>query len=714
MAIDVQIAIPISIQGVDCIVISISLPDMENSLAIDIGGTFTDVVLQRGGRIFATKVLTSHDDPSLAVMTGIDQIFSESEAMPVEIGIILHGTTLATNALITRSGATTALLTTAGHRDVLEMALENRFEQYDINIERPRPLVPRKLRLPILERMDSRGNVLIPVDHGSVQAAIETLKREEIESIAIGFLHAFVNDEHEQAVSQMVSERMGDVPISLASDVCPEIREYERLSTTCANAYVLPLMNTYLTRLANKLDSIGFKCPYLMMTSGGGLTTFETAGKYPIRLVESGPAGGAILAEQIAKETGENKVLSFDMGGTTAKICLIDEGKSMLSRAFEVDRAYRFKKGSGLPVRIPVIEMVEIGAGGGSIARVDKLSRVQVGPESAGSEPGPACYGRNGIHPTVTDADCVLGRLDAESFAGGNLHLKSDAALTAIKVSIADSLGTDSMEAAKGIAEIVDENMAAAARSHASEWGKSLQQRTLIAFGGAAPLHAARLVEKLDLSGVLIPKDAGVGSAIGFLNAPISFEVVRSSHMYMDHYDSNLVSSVLKSMYREASSVVSKAANSSNSVERATAYMRYVGQGHEITVPFDPSDVSKESLQNSFEAAYIELYGRLIPDARAEVMSWTLNIAVRRDEIGDGLESNETTLSSSRVPSQNLNSSADHDPCSLLNREHLGEGEVKFGPLLVTELHTTTFVPHGFSIRLTPAGHLFMERNLDL
>ena len=371
----------------------------KNVLAVDIGGTFTDVVLQLDGRLHATKVLTTHDDPSEAVLTGIRQVFADSGASPVQISLVLHGTTLATNAIIERRGAKTALLTTAGHRDILEMAFENRFDQYDVNIERPIPLVPRKLRVPISERITATGDVLVPLDEAAVQDAIDLLVEESVESVAIGFLHSYRNRDHEARVADLVRDRLGSIPLSLSSDICPEIREYERLSTTCANAYVLPLMSKYLLTLQTKLDELEFKCPYLMMTSGGGLTSFATAAKYPIRLVESGPAGGAILAGVIARDLALEQVLSFDMGGTTAKLCLLDNGKTILSRAFEVDRAYRFKKGSGLPIRVPVIEMVEIGAGGGSIAHVDKLGRIQIGPESAGSAPGPACYGAGGTNP---------------------------------------------------------------------------------------------------------------------------------------------------------------------------------------------------------------------------------------------------------------------------------------------------------------------------
>jgi N-methylhydantoinase A len=390
---------------------------MSARLAIDIGGTFTDVVLELDdGRRETEKLLTTQGYPGEAVLRGIGTVMRAAGASPSEVSLIIHGTTLATNALIERRGATTALLTTDGHRDALEMAHEDRFEQYDINIDRPVPLVPRFLRLPIPERLDRDGNVLVPLDEGSVMATLPLLEEHGVDSVAIGFLHAFVNPAHEQRTAELLQAARPDLSITLASEVCPEIREFERLSTACANAYVRPLMARYLERLGGELSEQGFTCPFLMMTSGGGLTTLETATKFPIRLVESGPAGGAILAQKLASTLGMDRLLSFDMGGTTAKLCLIDDFAPLMSRSFEVDRVYRFKKGSGLPVRIPVIEMVEIGAGGGSIARIDRLQRIQTGPESAGSEPGPAAYGRGGEQPTVTDADAVLGRIRADGF----------------------------------------------------------------------------------------------------------------------------------------------------------------------------------------------------------------------------------------------------------------------------------------------------------
>lgn len=683
---------------------------LTNRLAIDIGGTFTDVVLECGAEQFTRKVLTSHDQPAEAVLRGIRELFSEQNVGPESISLVLHGTTLATNAIIERRGARTALLTTEGHRDVLAMAFENRFEQYDVNIERPEPLIPRYLRIPVYERMSAEGVPLRALDVGSVDDAIETLRRENVESVAVGFLHSYANSEHEEAVAEHVGRALPEVALSLSSQVCPEIREYERFSTTCANAYVLPLMANYLRDLAKRMQAIGIHCPFLVMTSNGGLTTLATAVKFPIRLVESGPAGGAVLAAWKARQLGVSKALSFDMGGTTAKICMVDDGTPLRSRSFEVDRRYRFKKGSGLPVRIPVIEMVEIGAGGGSIAKVDQLKRIRVGPESAGSDPGPACYGLGGKLPTVTDADAVMGRLEAARFAGGQMALDLEAGSNAITSNILDDSLKDTPDAARWIAEVVDENMASAARSHASEWGKTVAERVLIAYGGAAPIHAARLLSKLNCHFALIPVGAGVGSALGFLRSPIAYEVVHSRYMRLSSYDRETVEGVIEVMRTEAEAVMSEAANEFDVQVTATAYMRYVGQGYEISVPLDLEDVAVAKLRTNFEVAYEALYGRLLPKSDIEVMSWTLTVATIAQE-PKRVESN-----TERVPyegerrDQSLIEFGDESVACCIDRENLNPGHHALGPALISERHTTTLIPSGFEMVVNDAYDLIVSR----
>ncbi len=682
---------------------------------MDIGGTFTDVALELNGRYITTKRLTTPAEPEKGFLASISQILAETAVQEKDIGLIIHGTTLATNALIERKGARTALLTTEGQRDSLEMAYENRFEQYDIYADRPAPLVPRYLRWPVDERLNWKGEVLRPLDEGSVADLIPMIENHGIESLAIGFIHAYANPEHEQRAAAILRQAFPDLPISLSSQVCPEIREYERLSTTCANAYVQPMMARYLMRLEHSLSAMGFACPFLMMTSSGSLATLDTMIRYPIRLVESGPAGGAILASRLARECGLDQVVSLDMGGTTAKICLIDEAEPLLSRTFEVARAYRSLKGSGLPIKVPVIEMVEIGAGGGSIAHVESLGRMNVGPQSAGSDPGPACYDRGGSSPTVTDADLIMGRLDPAHFAGGSIRLSLKNAEDSIARDIGDPMRLDKTQAAYAISELVDENMANAARVHAIEWGKELSGRTMIAFGGAAPLHAARLAEKLGIDQVIIPKDAAVGSAIGFLSAPIAFEVVRSRYLRLDKFDCQTVNDLFEDMQQEARGIVRLGAPTGELLESRTAYMRYVGQGHEVSVglplrAFGESDA--DSLRRSFEATYRALYNRFIPNADIEVLSWALTISAVAPEPKSFGE--HTSLDSAPAPDGYRgvvdSSGADCLDTALYQRCDLAPGASIDGPALIIEDQTTTVVSSLFKAMVNPRGDLVLQR----
>ena len=681
-------------------------------LAVDIGGTFTDIVLELPtGERLTTKLLTTYDHPGRAVLEGITTVLDRADVAPSEIGLIIHGTTLATNALIERRGANTALLTTEGHRDALEMAHEDRFEQYDINIDRPIPLVPRHLRLPVRERMDRDGNILIELDESTIRRHLSVLQEYEIQSVAIGYLHAFVNPIHEIRTREILAKARPDLSISLACEVAPEIREFERLSTACANAYVRPLMASYLARLAAELKTQGFLCPFLLMTSGGGLTTLDTATKFPIRLVESGPAGGAILAQRISEHLGLDRMLSFDMGGTTAKLCLIDDGKPLTSRSFEVDRVYRFKKGSGLPVRIPVIEMVEIGAGGGSIARIDKLKRIQVGPASAGSEPGPAAYDRGGNKPTVTDADIALGRVYPEKFA---FPLNLERANQCIQDSVAQVLEIDINLAAFSISEVVDENMASAARTHAAEFGMDLAEREIVAFGGAAPLHAARLGHKLGATQIIIPPDAGVGSAVGFLLAPISYEVVRSRQQVLAKLDHQLVNDLYTEMRSEALAIVQEASTSDSLIETPQAYMRYVGQGHELAIdlPAGPyTESHRDRFTEAFERTYKNLYGHVIDGVDIEILSWTLMVS----------EPVTQSLTPARLePGAPLKAIGEHsvfdaETATRLDvpvylREQLAANAYINGPALITEDQTTTVISSSFSASINSLGCIVLTK----
>ncbi len=682
-------------------------------LAADIGGTFTDVVLEHAGRRHSAKVLTTPRAPEAGMLEGIAQVLAAAGLKPGDIGVLIHGTTLATNALIERKGAKTALLTTAGFRDVLEMGYEKRYEHYDLDLELPAPLVPRELRFPVQERMTAKGMVRTPLLESSFKDITAKLKKEEVTAVAIGFLHSYVNDVHEKQAEKILAAALPGLPITLSSAVCPEIREYERFSTACANAYVQPLMASYLDRLAAKLARGGFACPLYLMTSGGGLTTLETARRFPVRLVESGPAGGAILSACLARQNALGEVLSFDMGGTTAKICFISNGRPEQSRKFEVARIWRNLKGSGLPLRIPVTEMVEIGAGGGSIARLDELRRILVGPASAGAEPGPACYGRGGTEPTVTDADVVLGRIDPDAFAAGTLKLDRAAAGRAVFAGVGAPLGLDAHWAAAGISEIVEENMASAARVHAIERGQTPERCTMIAFGGAAPLHAARLAEKLGMRKILVPVDASVGSAVGFLRAPVAFEVARSLQARDDCFSFYEINKILQDMKEKATSIVSTGAFGAPLEVHRAVEMRYLGQGHEISVPLPQRALTGKDaakLRAQYESRYETQFGLRIADVPVEFLTWSVSVSTRLEKE----RRKSKTVRASRPSPKGKRTvfdpvSGSSKPIPAYLRKDLAPGTQFAGPALVVEPQTTTLVPRGWRCSVLPAGHLFLE-----
>ncbi len=684
-------------------------------IGVDIGGTFTDVALEIGERRFTGKILTTPHAPEEGVLAALRSVTAEAGVEPGEVGVIIHGTTLATNALIERKGARTALLTTEGFRDVVEIRHENRFEQYDVNIDLPPPLVPRRLRLPIRERIDAQGEVLVPLDESSVARAIEALAAQQVEAVAVGLLHSFTNPDHERRVGDAIARRLPQLAVTLSCEVSPEMREYERFSTACANAYLQPLIGRYVAKLDRELVRAGFRCPLLLMTSGGGITTSETAIRFPVRLVESGPAGGAIFAACIARQHGLDQVVSFDMGGTTAKICLIDKAQPQTARAFEVARIYRFLKGSGLPLRVPVIEMVEIGAGGGSIARVDTLGRIVVGPDSAGSEPGPVCYGRGGQEPTVTDADVVLGRVDPRTFSGGKMTLDVAGAERAAAERIGAALNLATEHAALGISEMVDENMANAARVHAIESGKDLRPRTLIAFGGAAPLHAARVAEKLGIARVLVPANAGVGSAVGLLRAPVAYEIVRGRLMRLDSFDAASVNRLFAEMRTEAEAIVRRGAPAAKLVEQRSAFMRYRGQGHEIAVELPVRELTagdRSTIRELFEAVYRRLYSRPIPGVDIEILSWV--VAVRAPSEGHlaapARERPSDPKPASRRPMFDPDV-GEFQQVPIYWRPDLAPGARISGPAVIAEDETSTVVSARFDARIDRFGYIELTRN---
>ena len=684
-------------------------------LAVDIGGTFTDLALELGGARATLKVLTTQAAPEQGVIDGVPRILSAAGVQAADIGIVIHGTTLATNAIIERKGAKTALITTAGFRDVLAMGNESRYDQYDLNIVLPEPLVPRYLRLPVPERLDNEGNVLLPLDERAVRAVAPVLKREGVEAIAVGLLHAFVNPAHERRVREILTEELPDVPVSLSSDVSPEMREWERFSTTAANAYVQPLMSRYLMALRQGLERLGVGAPVFLMLSGGGLTTIETACRFPIRLVESGPAGGAIFSAHIARECGLEQVLSLDMGGTTAKICLIDHFRPQTSRSFEIARVGRFRKGSGLPLRIPVIEMVEIGAGGGSLAHVDSMGRIAVGPESAGADPGPACYGRGGMQPAVTDANLLLGRYDATRFAGGTMQLDASAARSAMRERVGGPLALDAELAALGVIEMVDENMANAARVHAIESGKTYAGRTMIAFGGGGPVHGFRIAEKVGIDRVLVPTGAGVGSAIGFLRAPVGYEVVRSLYQRFSTFDVDAVNALLTEMAREAAEVVSHGSFGAPTRESRVAYMRYVGQGHEIPVPLPARRLTRDdvgAIRESYDHEYTRFYDRPVPGSDVEIMSYAVIVATVPDKVPPSLANGEARPAAKRTQMVRDTVTGEVSEWTVVDRAALAPGEKLHGPAIIAEDETSTLVGRGWSARKNKFGYIELLREV--
>jgi len=671
-------------------------------IGADVGGTFTDVVLETEAAIFSTKVLTTYESPEIGILQGINAVIADSGTDLSELDSFIHGTTLATNALISRTGARTAFVTTKGFRDTVEMRTESRFEQYDLNLELPTPLIERKDRYVLSERISADGSVLLPFDETEAKNLINLLSSIEnrYEAVAVGFIHSYMNDRHESLFQEMLLDQLPNMKVSISSEVSPQMREFERFNTVCANAYVQPMMASYLEKLKTKLADTGAKCDIHLIHSGGGLISIESAIKFPVRLIESGPAGGAIFASEIAARHGIDAALSYDMGGTTAKICLIDEQSPRSAKTFEVARTHRFTKGSGMPISIPVIEMIEIGAGGGSIANVDDLKQIRVGPLSAGSEPGPAAYGLGGSLATVTDANILLGRISPETFGADDINLLPEESKKALLADVAEPLGINVENAAIGIIEVVDENMANAARVHAVENGRDVSQYSMIAFGGGAPLHASRLCDKLEIERLLIPPRAGVGSAIGFLQTPFSYEALKSFYVSIENFDHESVNQLLNDLTSEATEFVMEASNENFPVEslivERCAFMRYAGQGWEITVPLENAifdHLGIELLNNKFEKTYEEHFGRAIEGLQIEVVGWSVKVSSPRPEI-------EKTIS---VASENIVTSdlkrVIYDPvedsevdASIFEREKLNPGDCVMGPAIIVESQTTTWI----------------------
>ncbi|MEM7745279.1 MAG: hydantoinase/oxoprolinase family protein [Pseudomonadota bacterium] len=683
-------------------------------VATDIGGTFTDSVLaDASGAIVATaKTLTTHALPVDGAMEGVKRLLSSAGIGMSAVGGMIHGTTLATNALIERRGAKVACVLTEGFRDILEIAYERRHSQYDIDIEKPDLIVARRHCFTVPERVAADGSVLTPLDESAVEGLVLRLDAMGAETVAVCLLHAYANPTHENRLREMILAARPSLTVSVSSEVSPEAREFDRLCTTIANAYIQPLMAQYLSEFDASFSAEGLGCPILMMTAGGGMTTLETASRLPVRLVESGPAGGALLAGRIAQACGVNRALSFDMGGTTAKLCLIDDGRPNTARRFEIARAERFVQGSGMPVRIPVVEMIEIGAGGGSIAAVDRLGRLNVGPRSAGSEPGPVAFGRGGTEPTVTDADVALGYIDPGRFAEGRLHVDREAANSALAQTIGTALNLDVQGAAEGVSEIVDEAMAAAARQHAAEQGRDLTGCTMIAFGGNGPLHATRLAQRAGVSRVIVPPDPGVGSAVGFLAAPVSFEIIRSLYQLLETMDISAVSMLLDTMTVEALEVVGAGSTDSPQVRR-TAFMRYRGQGHEIEITLpDQLDLGAlPALRDAFEHEYGRQFSRPVPGMTIEVLNWSVTAGTQVDA-PEPLPPPKPTRPAPSIGTRSIRCDVTGNPVEarVVDRTTLTPGHHAPGPALIVEPQTTTLLGAGWTATVDQALNLHLIR----
>ena len=686
-------------------------------IGVDIGGTFTDLVWvdEATGAVRVGKLLTTPKDPSQAVEEGVVTLLHEADAAAGAVRALIHGTTLATNALIERKGARVGLLATAGFRDAVEIGREGRYDMYDLFIDPPVPLVPRPRRVEVSERVLADGSVLRPLDPAQARAAITALGAQGVEAIAICLLHAYRNPAHERALAALCAEILPGVPVSCSSDVVPEIREFERTSTTTANVYVMPLMARYLDDLERKLHGLGVPGRLYVMMSAGGIATPETAKRVPIRLVESGPAAGALAAARSARQVGLDRLLSFDMGGTTAKACVIDRGEPLLAREFEVARADRFKKGSGLPIRVPVVELIEIGAGGGSVARVDRMGLLKVGPDSAGADPGPACYGAGGQEPTVTDADLVLGYLDADFFLGGRMRLDVEAARRAIETRVARPMGLGLTEAAWGIHRVVNENMAAAARVHGIERGKDLRGYPLFAFGGAGPVHAWNVGRILRVPRVLVPYGAGALSAYGLLAAPLAFDFVRTAPQRLTTADWELINCLFQEMETEGRRILRTAGVPEAQIAvRRSAEMRYFGQGHEVDVEIPPGALSAASLATiteSFEAAYRLLYSRTPMGVPLEALNWRAVVSGSAPDltITAGLAAAAAAPASKKHRAAYFAEAGGYVDTPVYDRYRLDPGARLTGPVIVEERESTTVVGPGARLSVDAHRNLVAE-----
>jgi N-methylhydantoinase A len=677
---------------------------------VDIGGTFTDLVLLVNGGIAAVgKTLTTPADPSVAVAEGVARLLGE--ARPEDIGEVVHGTTLVANCLVERKGALTALVTTRGVRDALAIRREHRYDIYDLFLELPEPLVPRRRRWEVDERVLADGTVDRPLDDDDARRLARRARREGVEALAVCFLHSYRHPDHERRAAEILAGELPGVPISASFEVVPELGEYVRTSTTVANAYVRPLMDSYLGTLETRLHGAGISAPLHLMLSTGGLTTVQTGRRFPIRLCESGPAAGAISAAFFGASGGESDVLAFDMGGTTAKACLVEGGQPLLAREHEVARVYRFAPESGLPLRVPVIDLIEIGAGGGSIARVDRFGLPKVGPDSAGAEPGPACYGRGGAEPTVTDADLLLGYLDPAFFLGGEMPLDVEAANAAVG-GLAARLGLGLAEAAAGVHQVVNENMAGAARMHSIERGRDVRRFAFVATGGAGPVHAWGVARRLGIRRLILPPSAGLASAFGMLTAPPAFDFARSLPSLLSSVGWADVRKAITEMRSLGVRQLGLAGIRAVDVSiELSADVRYRGQGEGITVPLGPqlSRRPEGLVRDAFEAAYTWLYGRQPPGVEPELLTWRVRVAGPRPivRVGSGVAGGGPARKGRRlIWSDEARSFVEGQ---VWNRYRLAPGDVVRGPAVVEERESSAVIGVGGRGVVDDHGNMHVE-----
>ena len=685
------------------------------TIGSDIGGTFTDFVEidEASGRFEVYKTLTTPDDPSRAVDEGVAELTSRQGRTARAVDVMVHGTTLVINAVIERKGAVTGLITTRGFRDVLEIGREKRFDAYDLQIEFPAPLVPRHLRLEVDERVHASGKVLTALDEAGVRAAVRSLLEQGCESIAVCLINAYINPSHEQRIRDIIREIAPDCPVSLSSDVLPEMKEYERTSTTTLNAYAKPVASRYLTRLQQRLEGAGFGGELLLMQSSGGINSVGFAREFPVQIIESGPAAGTLGAAHFARLANLDKVLAFDMGGTTAKLALVEGGRAIRTNDFEVAHVHRFKPGSGIPVRIPVVDLIEIGAGGGSIAHRTPVGTIQVGPESSSAVPGPACYGQGGQDPTVSDADLLLGYLDADHFLGGRMRLDAAASAGAVETALAGPLGIDADQAAYGVYAIVNENMASAAKAYMSEKGENPRSCALVAFGGAGPVHACDLAARLGVRTVLVPPRAGVAAAFGMIVAPVTYDAVRSRRMLLEALTPQALRDVYQEMKDECLRRLPATIDREQVSYECSVDMRYLGQGYDINavVDADATDAAPAAaIQAAFERAYSKLYGRVFAGQPLEIMSFRLTASALR-QVADVAGTNPAARGDGKRGTRRAFCPTTHAWAEFaVHRRDQVEPGVEFGgPAIVEENESTTVIPSGARARIDEHGSLIVQ-----